>query len=103
MNCKPGDLAFIVRAPHPRLRNILGAVVKVTDNSITKYVDGPAWLCDGVPCVQAPPDHGLPGEQNGRLAYVPDAWLRPIRDNDGEDETLTWAGKPSDIKTPEAA
>lgn len=31
---------------------------------------------------------------------IEDYKLRPLRDNDGEDETLTWAGKPSEIKEP---
>lgn len=30
----------------------------------------------------------------GGQTEVADFRLRPIRDNDGEDETLTWAGKP---------
>lgn len=102
MNCKPGDLAYIVRPwtrdqdigrPVTVLRRaVAGQVVEMRGGGIAK-AEGPgdhaAWLCEasgaGFPC------------------FIADVCLRPFRDQDGEDETLTWAGKPSDIKTPEAA
>ena len=31
------------------------------------------------------------------INIVPDSFLRPIRDNPGDDETLTWAGKPEHV------
>lgn len=59
---------------------------------------GPVWVVDGK--VQWARRDGTP---TIFADLAPDNSLRPIRDNDGEDETLTWAGKPADIKTPEAA
>ncbi|AJG19051.1 hypothetical protein [Cupriavidus basilensis] len=41
MNCKPGDLAYIVRDPYPEN---LGRVVKVV--GAPQWIDdGPAWFC----------------------------------------------------------
>ena len=88
MNCKPGDLAVIV------VGRLAGVVVRVTSFDPIPSPDGAVfWLYEGEAIA-------LDGE---RYESLRDSVLRPIRDNDGEDETLTWAGKPSDIKTPEAA
>lgn len=86
MNCKPGDLCITVRAIRPENLGTLVVVVEV-DIQASRVFGSTAWIVDG------------PGI--GDLAL--DDWLRPIRDNDGEDETLTWAGKPSDIKEPSHA
>ena len=90
MNCKPGDLAIIVYAKS--LRNI-GVIVQI----IARAPDldgGPAWLTKSsnpTPCVWVHTGRPAPDDCYGD---VPDAWLRPIRDNDGEDEMLRLAGKP---------
>lgn len=88
MNCKPGDLAIVIRAT--RQENI-GCVVEVVR---AYYVDrkfGHVWW------TKAP----RPGPTNAGIdtaeAGVPDAWLRPIRDpvDDAKDETLQWLPSPS--------
>ncbi len=68
MNCKPGDLAIIIRGRHP--------------GSKTGLHLGPS----GLSAV-----HG-----------VPDAWMRPIRDQPGADETLEWAPVPA-LDVPDTA
>lgn len=84
MNVKPGDLAVVVMGVPER--NI-GKILRVQRLCAWATVQQgtPVWDCDDPDCVYA------------------DAALRPIRDQDGEDETLTWAGKPSDIKEPNHA
>lgn len=39
-------------------------------------------------------DRFLPNILGGKSRWVPDAWLRPIRDNPGQDETLEWKEVP---------
>ena len=93
MNCKPGDLAIRVRAPADAQIPV-GAIVEVVrffpDQSLIfesgRIVDG----LDLWSVVYRGQKIGAMG-----LAFgIPDNELRPIRPNDGEDETLQWAGKP---------
>lgn len=93
MNCKPGDLAVIVR-PWSREQDIgrpvtvvrmgaPGSTVQMRGGLFSTAV-GPlksqSWLCDasgpGFPC------------------FIADECLRPIRDQAGEDESLQWARVP---------
>ncbi|MDI4633310.1 hypothetical protein J7U46_09650 [Pelomonas sp. V22] len=78
MNCKPGDLAVVVRG-YPA-KNV-GKVVRVSriNPLVSKQYGEPIWDSDD--------DSWM----------WPDSTLLPIRDNDGEDETLTWAGKPEAV------
>lgn len=77
MNCKPGDLAIVVRGEP--VKN-LGRVVRCIKLE----------LLFGEPCWRVEDD-------DARFA---DNCLRPIRDNDGEDETLIWAGLPNKQEQP---
>lgn len=75
MNCKEGDLAIVV---YSALDGDVGKVCKILWGFTH---DGQqAW------CVDPAPREGF-----GRY----DAHMRPIRDNDGEDESLQWAPVPS--------
>lgn len=94
MNCKPGDLAVIVRIQYAEELPLLGKVIKVTSLNHLNDFGEPCWSYEGRPLRDA---------EGFECDGFPDEFLCPIRDQDGEDETLTWAGKPSDIKTPEAA
>lgn len=108
MNCKPGDLAVVVRST---LGN-LGKIVRVIGPSFgndaplgSKIVDpasGRLWSRDtldfiwdvessGSPLVSICSDGSLIGDLR-RL--FPDSALRPLRDNEDEDEMLRIAGKP---------
>ena len=84
MNCKPGDLAVIVGfRSHPELNGIILTVVEAVAPNI--------WLCSGHEIERV-------SEIYGTRPWIYDEKLRPIRDSDGEDETLSWAGKPQKVK-----
>jgi len=79
MNCKPGDLAVIVRGD--AFTEYLGRIVRVTT-----LMDGFAWRTE----------ESLDGNQDYAI-LVPDSCLRPLRDS-GEgvkDETLGWLPVPT--------
>lgn len=95
MNCKPGDLAYIV-APYARH----GRGYFVTVERPARYTEtlngtnfysanqpGAGWVCTG----------SVPANDRGVMytrLVVSDRCLRPIRDQPGEDETIKWAGLP---------
>jgi hypothetical protein len=92
MNCKPGDLAVVVKSAN---RKNLGKIVRVlrlavgvqlikTDKSLSTDT---VWQTDAK----------IVGHLGDVHHFVRDANLRPIRPNNGEDETLQWAGKPESI------
>jgi hypothetical protein len=81
MNCKPGDLAVVIHT-NPAWTKHIGRLVRVLEPS--KCLPAGHWLTD----IEEP------GYQS---VHFWDGWLRPIRDNDQEDETLTWAGKPEKV------
>lgn len=83
MNCKKGDLAVYVG----RDIKCLGMIVRCV--RLFPFAD--AWMTDPA----LPKDDG-----SGPALGVWDKNLRPIRDNDGEDEILRIAGKPVDHKVP---
>lgn len=87
MNCKPGDLAVVVSVPDARLKHHLGRVIECV-----KLVYHP----DGSPCWQLRQSIPDPAFMRGtRLEAIADRNLRPLRDNDGQDEMLRIAGHPN--------
>ena len=88
LNCRPGDLAFYVGVTSPK---DVGLIVRCV-----KYVGLRRGRCGtALPMWEISPK--LP---NG-IATKPwcaDKALRPIRDQPGDDETLTWAGLPQPSK-----
>ena len=90
MNCKPGDLAVMVRSCSGNEGVILRCIRLATSSEIdaNRFVSwSPVWVVDRK--LKA---------TNGKMASLAlDAYLRPIRMNEGEDETLTWAGKPEQV------
>lgn len=87
MNCKPGDLAVIVSVDGvAALDHMLGQIRRVS--RLQQAWDGPAWEYLGERFTAC----GLVCEA------IPDRWLRPIRDSDGTDETLIYAGKPRELE-----
>lgn len=92
MNCKPGDLAVIVNDPHCDQAD-LGRIVEVVAPDPQDFDE---WECR--PVGGPPLAYAREGEESrAGCVSIPDEWLRPIRDQDGEDETLTWAGKPQEV------
>ena len=90
MNCKPGDLAVLIRSRAGNEGKIVRCVrlatsVEVMRENLSRAF-GPIWLLDG-PIIHT----------DGRAKpYAKDAWLRPIRPqpDDAQDETLTWVSVP---------
>lgn len=97
MNCQQGDIAIVVRSTAGndgaivtclRLASLAEKRAVCLDRC---YDDAPVWVTDRLlksvhtkDGSSAPPDN-----------LAPDSILRPIRDNDGEDEILRLAGKPN--------
>ena len=84
MNCKPGDLALCVGGDDPALIGRIFRITSACPVHINHWdTDPPAYVywCPGV------------------AASLGDSTLRPIRDNDGEDEMLRIAGKPREVET----
>lgn len=79
LRCKPGDLAVIVTATYDTQH--IGKIVQVV-----QLFDSDSWICD--------PD--LRSKDGHLLAWV-DSMLRPIRDQEGDDETLSWASVPDEV------
>lgn len=95
LRCKPGDLCVIVSATNPKNRNRFVTVLPGEPRSIEGY---DCWLVSSpTPLAVLSPD-GSAGYQ----AWVPDAWMRPIRDpgEDAQDETLTWKPVPMKDEVP---
>ena len=107
MNCKQGELAFIVKARD--IRNI-GKIVKILRPAIpneeflstSKILLRWTGECSGAWVVHSDSpllwllDDGDTLMFNDRVFY--DAYLRPLRDNPGQDETLTWAPVPKKVE-----
>lgn len=100
MNCKQGDLAFIVKSSAGNEGKIVRCAVflgnydfKATDNTEL------AWgvVADGLNLPSYTAGNHEWCRKYGFDAVFSDSALRPIRDNDGQDETLTWAGKPKEV------
>ena len=90
MNCKQGDLAIIVRSWAGNEGKIVRCV-KFIPLVVWINPDGsadrePGWIADVTTINCA----GMPGNK------FMDSQLRPIRDQDGEDEMLRIAGKPTE-------
>lgn len=85
LNCKPGDLAVIVRTNSAKA-NYIGRVIRVTTLSTHHFQAGPAWNFEGAPL------QSLDGSKAIEVAN--DCCLRPLRDSHGQDEVLKLIGLP---------
>jgi hypothetical protein len=93
MNCKPGDLAVIVRCDE--FPENIGRFLTVTEAG--EIQDG-EWVWA---CISNSPLYGQLRHWGCVFTYsaevwAPDSWLRPIRDpgDDARDETLSWKAVP---------
>lgn len=87
LNCKPGDLAMIVRTSSgfsSALGHVAVCVAPAPQGSPVTGLFG--WIID--------PPAMVNGVSHNACA---DWCLRPIRDNDGTDETLTWLDVPTGV------
>lgn len=92
MNCKQGDLAVIVRSV---TGSNLGKVVRCLSYAGEVYALRPEGTFGPFPRWKI--DRELPGWDGVSRPYVFDKNLRPLRDNDGDDETLARASKPEQV------
>jgi len=96
MNCKQGDLAIVVRSSAGNEGKIvtclrLATIEEIEQTNLRKDMY-PYWAID-----QALPTRTyITNRPAGNFSFVPDCVLKPLRDNEGEDETFQWAGKPCD-------
>lgn len=77
MNCKPGDMAVVIRSVVPAN---MGLIVTVVKASISSHSSGlPSWECKPAwPVVMVTTDMRR-WPASVELGRIPDAWLRPIR------------------------
>jgi len=108
MNCKPGDLAVVVRSTAGNLGKIVRVIGPSLSNSLAfgeTFVDpatGIRWRRDthefnwDAESVGLPLAIRFPRGNWGTTLRRPcqDSALRPLRDNEDEDEMLRIAGKP---------
>lgn len=87
MNCKPGDLAVIVRSWAGNEGKIVRCVRFIGRIEYLNGTIADSWEID-------PPQIGQLGNPSNKIA---DFQLHPIRPNEGDDETLMWAGKPEGV------
>lgn len=90
LNCRPGDLAVIVRSTAGNEGTIVHCV-RLEPQPWWAIIEGPRWLIES----PVPDTYGMP------IRSVADFALRPLRDSDGEDEVLRLVGSP--VGEPEAA
>ena len=85
---EPGCLAFVTRCPV--FPDGVGKIVTCVE--MKPHKGRRAWVVSSPICK----DRRVDGEL--RLGnWIVESSLRPIRDQPGADETLTWAGKPQSI------
>lgn len=104
MNCKPGDLAVIVGGS--RYAGMLVHVIEAAPIGSFLLPDGHAATNDSTNSWVVKSLSGkfwCPGQTGEFLRYadygfVVDSKLRPIRDQDGEDEMIRIVGKPNKEK-----
>lgn len=97
MNCKQGDLAIVVAAVNPEnLGKIVCCISFIPQDALLREnltAGHPGWITD------IPLKTSLIGypERKITLNFAQDSALRPLRGTPGEDETLSWAGKPRHV------
>ena len=83
MNCKPGDMAIVIRAPYQ------GLIVEVLSPTIL-FANGLAgWMCELPRAMECERRSvlGFHGREVAKTAAIPDAWLRPISGIQDEETT----------------
>lgn len=108
MNCKPGDLAVVCRNLRPDSPNrgkIVRCLEVVPNGTILppqyRWSSGERIQLTGETWWHVDVDIVIMSEDLSRTMcapYITDDRLRPLRPDEGEDETLTWAGKPNNVK-----
>lgn len=100
MNCKPGDVAYTVGMPLPELNGRVLTVVRA-------YIPGVSWQTNPVITFIVPPGSVIedatgaqyPSGSDIRMSGIADKYLRPIRDQPGEDQMVTIMRNKAKAKT----
>ena len=87
MNCKPRDLAIVIKSKQNNLGKIVRCIEYLPEFKWEDMPDG-AWIVDG----------NITNIDPRGVNHMPDSFLKPLRDNYGEDESLTLIDKPNIIK-----
>ena len=91
MNCRPGDLAIVVNDLDHPINN--GCLLEIICRAPVGAFSIPAdWVGRPLSTFDFGGRRNSPGD--GRTVVYRDCELRPLRDSDGEDESLTWAEVP---------
>jgi hypothetical protein len=95
MNCKLNDLAIVVHSAMVKSTGLVLHCIRLSSASGLRNPDGsfeygPVWETD---------NYGVAICGNTHNLWM-DADLRPLRDEPGEDESLSWAGLPQDQAVP---
>ena len=90
MNCKEGDIAICTLGEHAgKICEVVARGDSYREISSGRMLDG--WHVS----FPGPVSWGQVNQpDSAHEGWYPDEWLQPIRDNDGEDETLQWAPVP---------
>lgn len=87
MNCKQGDLAIVIKSYQGNLGKIVRCLEYIPNFKWEGLSNG-AWYVEG----------NITNIVKKGNNYIHDSQLKPLKDNDGEDESFTWAGKPEIVK-----
>lgn len=91
MQCKPGDLAIVVNDLDHPINN--GCLLEILCRAIPGAHSIPAdWVARPLSTFRFGDRICPPGTP--RVVVYRDIELRPLRDSDGDDETIAWAGLP---------
>lgn len=94
MQCKVGDLAIVVNDLESPENN--GALLRIFARARPGQWAIPAdWNCEPLSSFTFDGRSTVPGR--GILGYR-DCELKPLRDGDGEDQTIQWAGLPASLQ-----
>lgn len=81
LNMKVNELGIVIGCFNQK--DFIGKIVRCKESFYSTRYKCAAWIVDV--------------DLGGNFEGIADKHLRPIRDSDGEDETLTWAGKPEGV------
>ena len=91
LNCKTGDLAIVIRS----LNGNEGMIVQCL-----QFVGMVTWVAPGRENMTLPSwrvDREIPGCFGHSVNLAPDSSLRPLRNDKGSDETLSWCDVPEGV------
>lgn len=95
MNCKQGEFARMVSSPWvPAARGLIVECIALAEPGHGYPMSlEPIWSCKAVSGAKSIQGFCHPGES----CLIPDRWLRPLRDPDGEEGVLREAELPREV------